>query len=141
MQEQTLEKDISVSESEQQVCYDDELDENFEEELASNLKITEMKQTIKSFESPKGLDEIVEPSSICLDGKKIDDNATNALLEQFRTMPRKDLRNILKKLKKEKEYDNTKNDFSSVSVEHKEDASHRLKIKLNDMRKARRTKK
>jgi hypothetical protein len=130
----------SGSESESvEVQYDDELDENFEDDLPDNMKISEMKQTVKSFENPKGLDEIQTPSSINFDGKRIDDNTTNALLEQFRSMPRKDLMKILQRVKKEKEYDNTKNDFSSVSPEHKQDASQRLRMKLNDMKKARKS--
>ncbi len=130
-----------MSEQQTPVYYDDELDENFEDDLAADLNVTNMKNTIQSFENPKGLDEINEISPINLDGKRIDDNAINTLLEQLKAMPRKEVKDILKKIKQEKEHDNTKNDFSSVSVDHKEDANKRLKNKLRDMRNSRKTKK
>lgn len=127
--------------SEKSVHYDDELDEDFEEELANELSLPDMKKTIQSFEKPKSLDEIEAPSPFNLEGKHLDEPNLSALLEQLKKMPKEDINSLLKNLKQEKEYDNTKHDFSSVSEDHKEDAKARLKNKLKAMSNGRKTKK
>lgn len=126
------------SQQNNEVCYDDELDEDFEEDLAEDLSTRQFKKTIKSFDSPKGLEE--SDKSPLENGPENDQRALEALCKRMKNMTRKQLQELMSNMVTKNDQGMGNVDFSSVSEDHRNDARVRLREKLKEKQNAKKQK-
>ena len=101
--------------------YDDELDEDFEEDLAKRSTLNELSKTLESFENPKGLEDEMPKESPLLDGPQINQKDIDKLYKKATNgMSKAQLNLLLANLQKNNNFGlGDKDNLSSVSDDHK----------------------
>jgi hypothetical protein len=118
--------------NEEQV-FDDELDENFEEDVVKNNTSKTLKPIVESFDNPKGLEDCVNDMPMFND---------DTMKKYIQSMPREKLEQLYKSmmagggmdaLQKEKiPKDFGKQDFASVADDHRLSVRDKLRKRLEE---------
>jgi hypothetical protein len=131
-------KVVSSNERDDEKDYNDELDEDFEDELAKKTSIEQLERTVESFDQPEGLEDSKE--SPVLNGPQVDLRELERLKDKINKMPRDKLQEFLKSMALANKVELGKNDFSAVSDDHRKDASKSLKEKIAEKQLKRKSK-
>lgn len=117
--------------------FDDELDENFVEDVSKKLSVEELEKTAESFENPKGLDET--PGSGVSAGPDIDPEQLKKFQDYVKTLPRDKLMSLFSNMSG-KDYGLGENDLAAVSGDRRTQLKRRLRAQQNERRGSRQTK-
>jgi hypothetical protein len=126
-------KAIKISDQEE---YDDELDEDFEKDM-TKLSTSELQKTVKSFESPAGLED--SNSSALANGPQLSKADIAKLRKKMAGMSKAQIASMLTKMMGINDFGlgADTNNLSAVTEDHKDDLSTRLKKQLAEKRRMR----
>jgi hypothetical protein len=120
---------MSTKQKQEDVQYDDELDEDFVEKLAEKSTAEHLQTTLDSFENPHGL-ETAKDSSL-MDGPQIDLKDINNLKKKMESMPHSERMALLADILKNNNFGlGAKENLSKVSGDRLTDASARLRAAI-----------
>ena len=120
---------MSTKQQQEDVQYDDELDEDFVEKLAKKSTTEQLQTTLDSFENPQGLENAKDSS--LMDGPQIDLKDINNLKKKMESMPHSERMALLADILKNNNFGlGAKENLSKVSGDHLIDASARLRTAI-----------
>lgn len=127
---------LSAANYQQKIVYDDELDEDFVENV-SKTSANELQNITDSFDNPVGAEE--DPNLTFKGGPDIDPETLEKMRQEMAAMPKDQLMALFANMMGQKDYGLGENDFSAVSGDHRSDVKKRLQAKLAQKRGARQT--
>lgn len=135
-----MSKSVNVeSQTNKAVQYDDELDEDFEEQLVKTSTSDELQKTLDSFEDPKGIEE--SESSNLLNGPQMNTDFLENLKKNMNSKQRTQFQKMLANVVAQEKFGlGTNPNLSTVSEEHKTDSAKRLRQILAEKRFGRKSK-
>jgi hypothetical protein len=119
------------------VVFDDELDEDFVDNVSKTSK-NDLNKIVDSFDNPKGVEE--EDNNNLTFGPDLDPEQIEKMRKHMQSLPRDQLMALLSNMVQQKDFGLGENDFSAVSGSRRDDARSRLQAKLQQQRNARQPK-
>lgn len=120
-----------------QPIYDDELDENFIDDV-SKTSANELQNISDSFANPQGVED--DATTNVTAGPDIDPEELEKLFKHMESLPRDQLMSLLTNMRNQKDFGLGENDLRSVSENHREDLRNRLRSRVDQKRNARQPK-